>query len=215
MSGRGARRSWRTKTTNAGHAEHGQDAEGGRAAMPQDGASLRASRPAVTATARVHEPVQSSCAPRALGEPHGRRPIGPTRQPLTGPGRHPFGIRVGTLGGCDVEGSTTTASTAAMAIRGSSPQNRARHPKYWMIGAPMVTPRTGPPGPDQRPPAHGLDPVLVGEGLEDQGHRGRAGGRPLDAVEQPGGDEHPGRRGRGGEHHADGGTAQTPQVERR
>jgi hypothetical protein len=34
-----------------------------------------------------------------------------------------------------------------MAIRGSSPQNRARQPKYWMIGAPIVTPITGPPAP--------------------------------------------------------------------
>jgi hypothetical protein len=34
-----------------------------------------------------------------------------------------------------------------MAINGSSPQNRARHPKYWMMGAPMVTPITGPPAP--------------------------------------------------------------------
>ena len=34
-----------------------------------------------------------------------------------------------------------------MAMRGSSPQNRARQPKYWMTGAPMVTPSTGPPAP--------------------------------------------------------------------
>ena len=39
------------------------------------------------------------------------------------------------------------ASTMAAAIRGSSPQKRARHPKYWMIGAPTVTPMTGPPAP--------------------------------------------------------------------
>ncbi len=39
------------------------------------------------------------------------------------------------------------ASTAAAAMSGSSPQNRALQPRYWMTGAPMVTPRTGPPAP--------------------------------------------------------------------
>ncbi len=35
----------------------------------------------------------------------------------------------------------------ATAINGSSAQKSARHPKYWMMGAPTVTPMTGPPAP--------------------------------------------------------------------
>ena len=35
----------------------------------------------------------------------------------------------------------------ATAISGNSPQKSARQPRYWMMGAPTVTPMTGPPAP--------------------------------------------------------------------
>ncbi len=116
---------------------------------PHEGASLRASSAAVTETASVHDPVQSSC-------PHGLGGLGSA--PVTGwPGGAGGGPAALVSAACPIVatgwpgrsrvGNTITASTAASAIRGSSPQNRARHPRYWMMGAPMVTPSTGPPAP--------------------------------------------------------------------
>src|ERR1700676_4411523 len=147
ISGLGPRRSWRTKATPATTLTAKTPRVAG-AVTPHDGAWLRANSPAVTESARVHDPVQSSwlhglaCSasmapppPPASGSPPVGRdgPAGPS--PASGTFVRSWA------------GSTTTASRAATAIRGSSPQDRARHPKYWMMGAPMVTPSTGPPAP--------------------------------------------------------------------
>ena len=94
---------------------------------PHDGATLRASSPAVTAAEKEIEPIQSSWRhglPSAVAGV-GRRPRVRTRVdtpagPLLGGG--------GRGGARSWPGRTTTASTAATAISGSSPQNSARHP---------------------------------------------------------------------------------------
>src|SRR5664280_426596 len=168
MSGRGVVRSWRTKYTPATRLAAKMARVAG-AVKPHEGARLRPSRPAVTAPERAADPIQSSwrqgltgksparsvgevAAGGALGAPVGTGSA-PARSAVSGSLVAPAALGSGPSPS-DANstepswaGSTTTASTAAMAIRGSSPQKRARHPKYWMIGAPMVTPRTGPPAP--------------------------------------------------------------------
>ena len=185
------------------------------ARSPTSGARLRPSRPRVTEPDRVAEPSQSSSRHGcSCGRgPGAGRPVAPggggtLRRGRLGPvgaaraGRRPAPVVVGGQdddgqdGGDGHEGELAPEQrppAVELDDRGTDghPQHRA-------------------PGPDQGPPAHGLDPVLVGEGLEHQGHRGRPGGRPLDPVEQPGGDEHTGRGRRRGEDHADRGSRSGP-----
>ena len=81
------------------------------------------------------------------------------------------------------EGKRSATTTAATTSSTSCPQNRARQPRYWITGEPSVTPEDGSSGADQRPPAQGLDPLFAVEELEDQRHRGGAGGRALHTIE--------------------------------
>ena len=78
-----------------------------------------------------------------------------------------------------------------MAPMMTSSTNIHRQPMVSMMGPPMATPRTGPPGPHERPPAHGLDPVAPVEGAEDEGHGGRAEAGSDGAAEDPGEDQDP------------------------
>src|ERR1035441_3197952 len=155
MSGRGVVRSWRTKYTPATRLTAKMARVAG-AVKPHEGARLRPSRPAVTAPERAADPIQSSWRQgltgewpaRSVGEEAAGGAAG-TRPPPSRSAAIGSGASASDAGSAERSwaGRTMTASTAAMAIRGSSPQKRGRHPKYWMIGAPMVNTRTAPPAP--------------------------------------------------------------------
>ena len=148
--------------------------------QPTIGPMLSTSMAAVTAPARLQLPTQSMPSQALLGA--GGR-AGSTRRP-GGPGAAP-------AAGAPPPGRRRPAAPA-------DPRTGSRHPKYWITGEPSVTPEDRSAGADQRPPAQGLDPLLAVEELQDQGHRGGAGGRALHAIEGAGEEQHAdvGRGGR-------------------
>ena len=142
---------------------------------PAIGPMLRTSMAAVTAPARLQVPDPVHALPDAERSPH--RPV------RAAVARHRFAAPARARRRTAAARATTTE---AMISSTSWPQKSVRHPKNWITGEPSVTPRTGPPAPDQRPPPERLHPVRGREQLEDDRHRRRAGGGALHAVEGSG-----------------------------
>ena len=113
------------RSTSQRHHGHGRRATRRPSSSPSSGPRLRASMTPVTAPERLQLPA----------------PVHPPRP--AGRGRPPGAVDGVAAVGREHQGHHAHEATR----RPSWTQNRVRHPKYSMIGAPRVIPMTGPPAP--------------------------------------------------------------------